>query len=103
MAVLAIVKKAEKEEIVGVGRYFIDDRSRTAEIAFAVRDDYQNKGIGYELLCYLTYLAKSQGLIGFTAEVLSDNMPMLHLFDKMGFDTKKTSREGVYLLKMVFK
>lgn len=42
-------------------------------------------------------------MLGFTAEVLMDNVPMLHLFDKMGFDTQKTNAEGVYELKMMFR
>jgi ribosomal protein S18 acetylase RimI-like enzyme len=74
-----------------------------AEVAFAVRDDYQNKGIGTELLSYLTYLANRQGLLGFTAEVLMENRPMLHLFEKMGFDIQKRREEGVYELEMMFR
>ena len=33
----------------------------TAEVGFAVRDDHQNKGIGTELLSYLTFWRKSRG------------------------------------------
>ncbi len=47
-------------------------------------------------------LAKRQGLLGFTAEVLAENRPMLHLFDKMGFDTKKDLSSGIYELDMSF-
>jgi len=67
-----------------------------------VRDAYQEKGIGGELLSYLTYLAKRQGLLGFTAEVFFDNRSMLRLFERMGFDIEKTRDEGVYELKMKF-
>jgi len=102
IAILAMQKDAQKEEIVGVGRYYIDEKSHMAEVAFAVKDIYQNKGVGSELLSYLTYIAKSHGLLGFTAEVLVDNLPMLHLFDKMGFSTEKKSNEGVYSLRMMF-
>jgi GNAT superfamily N-acetyltransferase len=76
--------------------------THTAEVAFVVRDDYQNRGIGSELLAYLTYLAKRGGLLGFTAEVLIENRPMLHLFESMGFDTQRRSSAGVYELKMAF-
>jgi len=55
------------------------------------------------LLSYLTYLAKREGLMGFTAEVLVENRPMLHLFEKMGFDIQKRSEQGVYELKMAFR
>jgi len=103
MVILALISQGEKEVIVGVGQYAIIETKHTAEVGFAVRDDYQNKGIGTELLSYLTYLAKRQGLLGFYAEVLIENRAMLHLFEKMGFDIKKRREEGVYELEMTFK
>ena len=48
---------------------------REANVAFTVRDEYQNKGIGSELLSYLVYLAKREGLHTLTAEVLVENKP----------------------------
>jgi GNAT superfamily N-acetyltransferase len=72
-------------------------------VAFVVRDDHQNNGIGTELLTYLTLLAKRQGLRGFTAEVLAENRPMLHVFNKMGFDMEKELSSGIYELAMSFK
>jgi ribosomal protein S18 acetylase RimI-like enzyme len=68
-----------------------------------VRDDHQNQGIGTALLSYLTLLAKRQGLLGFTAEVLTENKPMLHLFEGMGFDIEKTETFGTYDLSMWFE
>ena len=68
-----------------------------------MRDDYQNRGVGRELLSYLTYLAKNQGLLGFTAEVLMENQPMLHILETMGFDIHRRGGEGVYDLKMLFR
>jgi acyl-CoA hydrolase/GNAT superfamily N-acetyltransferase len=102
-AILAFVEKSDREELVGVGRYFSDPDTHMAEIAFAVRDDYQGKGIGMELLSYLTYLAKRQGLLGFTAEVLMDNQPMLHVFEKGGFVIEKRTIAGLVELHMMFK
>ncbi len=103
MVILAVTSQGEKEVIAGVGQYAIIETTHTAEVSFAVRDDYQNKGIGTELLSYLTYLAKRQGLLGFYAEVLVENRTMLHLFDTMGFDVKKRREEGVYELEMTFR
>jgi acyl-CoA hydrolase/GNAT superfamily N-acetyltransferase len=103
MVILAILQEGEKEIIVGVGQYGIDEFSHTAEVAFTVRDDYQNRGIGLELLTYLTFLAKKRGLHGFTAEVLMENRRMLHLFEKMGFDLSKSAESGVYELRMAFR
>ena len=102
VAIVATIKQDEKEIIVGLGQYNIDTNTHTAEVAFVVRDDYQNRGIGSELLSYLTYLARRQGLLGFTAEVLVENRPMLHLFEKMGFFMDRRTEEQVYELKMAF-
>ncbi|MFW6055797.1 MAG: GNAT family N-acetyltransferase [Chloroflexota bacterium] len=103
MVILASVQHEETEEIVGVGQYGIDEATHTAEVAIAVQDEYHNQGIGTELLSYLTLLAKRQGLLGFTAEVLVENKPMLRLFEKMGFDLEKRIEEDVYELKMLFR
>ena len=89
--------------ILGVGRYYIDPERHRAEVAFAVRDDHQGRGIGTELLAYMTYLAKREGLLGFTAEVLAENKPMLHTFEKGGFDIKKTTVAGICEMTMTFK
>ena len=105
MVILAIVEdlEREKETVVGVGQYSLNRDMHTAEVALVVSDDHQEKGIGSELLHYLTYLCKRQGLLGFSAEVLSRNRSMLSLFEKMGFDIEKRREEGVYELKMTFR
>ncbi len=103
MVMLAVLETDEKEEVIGIGQYGIDENTHAAEVAIVIRDDLQGKGVGTELLTYLTQLAKKQGLLGFTAEVLTDNKPMLDLFDSMGFGMDKKSESGVYRLKMSFK
>lgn len=102
LVLLAVIQRDEREEVVGIGQYSIDEAAFKAEVGFAVKDDYQNKGIGTELLDYLTFLAKRQGLLGFYAEVLVENRPMLHLFEKMGFHIEKRREEGIYELKITF-
>jgi len=94
---------ASVQEIVGVGQYGIDEKSHTAEVALVVRDDCQNKGIGTTLLSYLTELAQKEGLLGFTAEVLIENVSMLHLFENMGFDIQRHTAEGVIELRIAFR
>jgi acyl-CoA hydrolase/GNAT superfamily N-acetyltransferase len=102
MIILAELKDDQKEEVVGIGQYAIYEASHSAEVALVVKDDYQNKGIGTEVLSYLTYLAKRQGLIGLTAEVLMGNTAMMHLFKKMGFAIERTLEAGMYEIKMRF-
>jgi acyl-CoA hydrolase/GNAT superfamily N-acetyltransferase len=102
VVILAFLTEGEKEELAGLGQYTIDEARHVADIAFVVTDRYQNQGIGTELLSYLIQLARRQGLLGFTAEVLVENEPMLHLFEKL-LDVEKTVDSGVYYLKMGFK
>ena len=102
MIVLAILFDEGKEVVVGMGQIVKDENTLTAEVAFAIWDDYQNKGIGTELLTYLTTLAKKEGLHAFSADVLMENQPMLHVFEKMGFDIHRKLEEGAYRLIMRF-
>jgi RimJ/RimL family protein N-acetyltransferase len=103
MVILAIVEEDGNEVIVGMGQYFIDEETHTAEVAFVVRDDYQGQGIGAELIRYLTLLAMRSGLHGFAASVLMDNKPMLQLFEQMGFIIERRAEAGMYELKMSFR
>jgi GNAT superfamily N-acetyltransferase len=102
MEILAVRKQGNKDEVIGLGQY-IDESPHIAEVALVVRDDYQNRGVGTELLSYLTYLAKRRGLIGFSAEVLAENRPMLRLFEKMGFDVEAKWAGNVCELKLMFR
>jgi acyl-CoA hydrolase/RimJ/RimL family protein N-acetyltransferase len=102
MVILAIAQKEQTELVVGIGQFSKDEQSLFAEVAFAIRDDYQNRGIGRELLDYLTILAKKEGLEGFTADVLAENQPMLRVFDKMGYKIRREIDNDVYRLTMKF-
>jgi GNAT superfamily N-acetyltransferase len=87
-----------------VAQYRGNEGSHTAEVALVVADEYQKQGIGTELLSHLTYIARKQGLLGFSAEVLKGNRAMLHLFEKMGFDIEKKSLPDVcYTLRLGFR
>ena len=103
MMILAIVEGDGKETIAAIGQYEINEKVHTAEVALVVKDMYQKMGVGYDLLTYLTRLARRRGLLGFTAEVLVENKPMLDLFKNMGFDTEKRNEEGVYEMRMTFR
>ena len=103
MVILAVIQHQRKEEMIGIGQYWIQEEMHTANLAFAVRDDYQKKGVGYEIFQYLYHLGKRRGLLGFTADVLMDNRSMLHLCRKMGFEMEKTGDSGIYNLKMMFR
>lgn len=101
LIVLAIVAHEEKETVVGVAQYSVNEDMHTAEFAFVVRDDYQNKGVGRELHSYMKQLARRKGLLGFTAEVLEDNMPAFNLLKRMGYEVAALEG-GTYDMKLRF-
>jgi GNAT superfamily N-acetyltransferase len=103
MIIIAIVEDNGKELITGLGQYSLNRDMHTAEIALVVRDEYQKHGIGAELLSYLTYLAKKQGLLGFTAEVLVGNDPVFRLFQKMGFAVSRRNESGIFEMRAMFR
>ncbi|MCX7677820.1 MAG: GNAT family N-acetyltransferase [Spirochaetes bacterium] len=102
MVLLACIEDEETEYLVGIGQFIKEKDSHYAELAFAVRDKWQNKGIGTELLSYLTLLGKSEGLHGFTAYVLAENSPMLHLLEKSFPNLQKHIEEGTYNIRIEF-
>ena len=103
MILVAVIQDKGKDIICGLGQYGLNSDSYTADVALVVRDDCQNKGVAGELLSYLTYLAKRQGILGFTAEVLAGNDPVFRLFKRMGFIVSKKNAEGVYEMLAMFK
>jgi acyl-CoA hydrolase/GNAT superfamily N-acetyltransferase len=103
MEILATIRENEKEIVIGLGQYELNSDMHSAEVALVVRDKFQGQGVGRELLSYLIYLAKRQGLLGFSGDVLLENRAMVRLFEKMGFDTEKRSDEEVYEMRMWFR
>jgi acyl-CoA hydrolase/GNAT superfamily N-acetyltransferase len=102
MIALATIMQEQKEIVIGMGQYKIDESTRTAEAAMVIRDDYQGRGIGTAVADQLVYLARRQGLVAFTADVFDDNTPMLRIFEKSGFEVDRKSEYGVYKMRMNF-
>ena len=83
VALVAVVEEDGRQMIVGGGRYVVVQPG-TAEIAFAVVDEFQGQGIGAMLMRHLAGIARDAGLLELIAEVLPDNGPMLKVFEKSG-------------------
>ncbi len=74
------------EGIVAVAHYLVSRRRpEVADIAFAIADSGQGRGIGTKLLEVLLAAARTHGIDRFEADVLADNRRMLDVFLDMGF------------------
>ena len=95
VALVASVEESGKETVIGAGRYIVTEPG-TAEVAFAVVDEYQGKRIGTALLRHLELIARERRLERLVAEVLPENAPMLAMFRRCGFVAKR-SRGAVHV------
>lgn len=102
LALVATLPGDETEPIIGVGHAFglTHDGQPTshAEVAFAVADAHQGRGIGTLLLEHLVRLARSQGFETCEATVLGDNHRMLQVFEDSGFIVQRSVLAGVLQL-----
>jgi len=102
VAIVGTLPEAYGEDIIAVGRYYLDPHTNRAEVAFIVDDAWQNRGLGKFLLRHLITIAKRNGIAGFTAEVLRENKSMQAVFQKSGCKVKSQLREDVYDYELEF-
>jgi acetyl coenzyme A synthetase (ADP forming)-like protein len=96
MALVAV----DEGDIVGVGRYdSLPEERHVAEVAFAVADTYQGRGIGSELLSLLTVHARRRGITAFRAFVLAENVQMMRVFRNSGYTMSRTLEDNVYTVE----
>ena len=94
VALVAVVEEGGRPVIVG-GTRFIVLQPGTAEVAFAVIDQYQGQGIAAALMRHLAAIAREAGLRELIAEVLPDNIGMLKVFERSGFPFHTERSAGV--------
>jgi acyl-CoA hydrolase/RimJ/RimL family protein N-acetyltransferase len=84
------------EQIVAMAQYFLDPKTQSAEVAFVVHDEWQQKGMGTYLLDYICKIAKQRGVKRFFAKVMPSNKPMLAIFHNSGYKVNTTFDGEVY-------
>ena len=67
-----------------------------AEVAVAVVDDFQHRGLGSQLLTMLARVALEHGIDTFTLIVLPENQAMLRLLRRMGWIHQARLHGGMY-------
>lgn len=100
VGVAVVTGVGNDERFIGVGRYIRETDPKRAEVAFAVRDDYQGHGVGTILLEHLAKIARAQGVEMFEADVLAENRQMLGVVEQSGFKAHRKSDSGVVHLIM---
>lgn len=103
MAILALKKDQGQEVVAGIAQYCMDENHLSADLSIVVRDDFQKKGIGFELLSYLVVVAKNQGLHTFTADILPDNIAVIRMIEKLSLEFDRKWDSGLIHITIYLK
>jgi acetyltransferase len=99
-ALVALAAGTAQERIVGEARYAPSlDRPDAVEIAFAVADDWQRRGLGAALVARLIAHARAAGAARMHGDVLQENAPALRLLRRFGFAARRHP-DGAWLARM---
>jgi acetate---CoA ligase (ADP-forming) len=78
------------------GYYRRDAQSDRAEVAFAIADADQGRGIGMRMLERLAEIGRDNGVRTFDAYVLGANRRMMDVFTESGLDVRYHIEDGVF-------
>jgi acyl-CoA hydrolase/GNAT superfamily N-acetyltransferase len=98
MTIAGFVNEEGVWSMVAFAMYDLDKESNTAEISFAVSDQWQNRRIGTLLMDMMIGIARDRKIRAFTAELLAENMRMLDLFYRTGLKVETRLVEDTYLV-----
>jgi acyl-CoA hydrolase/RimJ/RimL family protein N-acetyltransferase len=101
MAFVVTTGDREKEKIIGSSFYTVNPSTKMADVAYMILNEWHGMGLGTILQQRMVEYAKSKGLQGFTADILSENTAMLKLAQKCGKVTTQLSQD-VYEIEMLF-
>lgn len=92
--------ETSEHQILGVARLSNLHGKNAAEFALIVRDSYQERGLGTELLRLLLQIGREEKLNAIVGYILTSNYKMQSLCEKIGVELKPERGEG--MLKAVF-
>jgi acetyltransferase len=100
LALLAEVFEEGRETMIGEARYVVDERDpTTCELAIAVADDWQARGIACALLDRLERQAAASGIRRIVADTLLVNTAVMRLAARTGYAVR-ANREDARLARL---
>jgi acetyltransferase len=90
---LALVVEGRRDDgerfILGIGRLSKQTGGKEAEFAIVISDAWQNQGLGTQLMTLLLQIARNEKLDRLTGSIMAQNLEMLHVAEKLGFNIKR--------------
>jgi acetyltransferase len=101
MALVAEYNNPEtgQPQIIGISRLSKLHGTDEAEFSMLIADKYQHKGLGTEFLRRLLQIARDENLSRVTADILTDNMAMQRISERLGFRAERILGEP--MVKMI--
>jgi acetyltransferase len=81
--------ETDEGEIVAAGRLTRLVNPEEAEFAMIVRDDFQRRGLGTQLLKHLVQVGQSEGIKHIIAYMLPENRGMIQVSERLGFQMER--------------
>lgn len=100
-ALVAMIQEDGKDAIIGVGRYAYDPHENLTDFGVAVRDDWQQLGLGRALLVKIFAIAKEHGISRFVTMMDAQNNIMRKILSDLGYDVKYSLRSGFFQVEIV--
>jgi len=103
MALVAEYKDPETGElqVIAVGRLKKTHGTPDAEFAMLITDEYQDRGLGSELLRRLIEIGRDERVARITADILPDNLPMQRVCENLGFKLSRSVDDPVAKAELV--
>jgi acyl-CoA hydrolase/RimJ/RimL family protein N-acetyltransferase len=100
LSIVGFGGKKGEGKIIAEARLIQEEDSDFGEVAFLIDESHQGLGVGFYLLEILIAEAQKRGLAGLTAQVLSENIAMIKVFEKTKLPLKTNLDSGVYQVKI---
>jgi acetyltransferase len=100
MAFIAEIREGDRRIEIGVSRLILEPNKKRGEFAVVVADKYQGEGLGIKLVDMLIEVAKEKGVETIFGIVMSENVKMIQLCEKLGFTTRREQENVIAELKL---
>lgn len=99
IAIVAEIEEEGRKKLIGVGRLISDPENETVEYAVLVTDKWQNRALGSQLTDYCLDISRRWGRKQLVAQTTSDNIRIISVFKKRGFDIEHDQKTGTVFFK----
>jgi acyl-CoA hydrolase/RimJ/RimL family protein N-acetyltransferase len=101
MALVAEIPWEGRKRLIGVARYSRDTATDLADIAVVVQENFRQHGLATFLLRHLGKVALEQGIVGFRADVLPENLAMMRIFQRLAEPVESGLESGLLRVKFL--